>query len=176
MDRKLIFTFVVILAVVAGIGTAVLVTAWTNPSGNPPTGSGNLSGLIGYFATSTCPTGWSEVTAARGRYIVGLPASGSVSSTVGTALSNSENRAVGQHTHTASDSGHTHNGADVHFAASVDNPGYQVPVIGSSWAGWYSTTNQMTIHAGYANITVDAAGTTAGTNAPYIQFIVCQKS
>ncbi len=172
MDKKLILTFVVILAITAGIGVAVFVTAWTNPSGNPPTGSGSgfssvPQGGILYFATSTCPTGWSEVTAARGRYVVGLPSGGSVSSTAGTALSNSENRAVGQHTHTASDSGHSH---DIGVKYGVGN-GYEIVqgVDPGGGAGLRSTQSATT------GITVNASGTTAGTNAPYIQFLVCQK-
>ena len=130
-----------------------LVWGWTNPSANPPSGSGTLSGAIMYFATSTCPTGWSEVTAARGRYIVGLPASGSVSSTVGTALTNSENRAVGQHNHSMSGAG---------------NPMRSIP-----------GPNLVPLGSGHSFTTMgntDNAGSVAGTNAPYIQFLVCQKT
>lgn len=150
MDRKLILTFVAVLAITAGIGVAILVTAWTNPSGNPPTGSGSLSGAIMYFAASTCPTGWSEVTAARGRYIVGLPASGSVSSTVGTALTDQENRPAGQHTH----------------SVTVKWPFGGGDFGSGSYANFSETSRT----------TDSGSGLVAGTNAPYIQFIVCQKT
>jgi hypothetical protein len=41
-----------------------------------------------------CPAGWSEVTVLRGRAVVGLPASGAVNATVGTALPNQGTRSV----------------------------------------------------------------------------------
>lgn len=68
------------------------------------------SALTAYFPDS-CPSGWSEYTDARGRYIVGLPSGGDKEGTVGTALSDKQDRAVGQHNHTFSGSAlatHTH--------------------------------------------------------------------
>lgn len=38
--------------------------------------------------TGACPAGWTEFTAAQGRFIVGVPAAGSVGGTVGTAMAN----------------------------------------------------------------------------------------
>jgi len=58
------------------------------------------SGAVMFFNLAACPTGWSDATAARGRYLVGLPANGTIAGSVGTALSDQENRPVGQHTHT----------------------------------------------------------------------------
>mgnify|MGYP001421715210 CR=1 FL=1 len=46
------------------------------------------AGTIAFYAQTICPAGWSEVTALRGRAVVGLPAGGMVSATVGTALPN----------------------------------------------------------------------------------------
>lgn len=55
------------------------------------------SGAIIYFNGATCPTGWSEVTAARGRAVVGMPGSaGTLAGTVGTAFTDLEDRT---HTH-----------------------------------------------------------------------------
>ncbi len=68
------------------------------------------SDLIGYFPSS-CPSGWAEYTGARGRYIVGTPSGGDMADTVGSALTNKEDRSVGQHNHTFSGSAlstHTH--------------------------------------------------------------------
>lgn len=68
------------------------------------------SALTAYFPDS-CPSGWSEYTSARGRYIVGLPSGGTKEGTQGTALSNVQNRPVGQHNHSFSGSAlgtHTH--------------------------------------------------------------------
>jgi hypothetical protein len=63
------------------------------------------------FFVEACPSGWSEYTGLRGRYPVGVPSGGSILGTVGTAMTNQESRAVGQHTHTFSSSAlstHTH--------------------------------------------------------------------
>jgi hypothetical protein len=65
------------------------------------------------FVEGACPAGWAEFTQAAGRTIVGLPAGGTLLGTVGTPLSNGENRA---HTHpvdfpshtSSSQAGHTH--------------------------------------------------------------------
>ena len=64
------------------------------------------------FFVEACPDGWSEYTALRGRYTVGTPSGGDITSAVGTALSNDEDRQTGQHTHTFSGSAlsaHGHN-------------------------------------------------------------------
>ena len=76
----------VIVIVIVIIITAVAVKAFTGPSQSPPNGDVTLttvpSGMVMYTVSSACPTGWTEFTAARGRYIVGVPSGGTVSSTV----------------------------------------------------------------------------------------------
>lgn len=57
------------------------------------------TGIMLYSKNGVCPAGWVEHTDARGRYIVGLVSGGTLSATVGTPLTNSENRIVGQHNH-----------------------------------------------------------------------------
>lgn len=54
------------------------------------------SGAVMYFDLPACPEGWSELVAARGRSLVGLPSGGTAGGTVGAPLGNLENRA---HTH-----------------------------------------------------------------------------
>ena len=56
--------------------------------------SGTPSGAIMFFNLASCPSGWTELTAARGRYLVGLTSGGTLAGTAGTALTNLENRAV----------------------------------------------------------------------------------
>jgi hypothetical protein len=56
--------------------------------------------MIVHVSTPGCPTGWTELTAARGRYLVAKPSAGTLGGTVGTALTDQENRDVGQHAHT----------------------------------------------------------------------------
>ena len=82
-------------------------TQWDGVSGVP---SGAIIGFEG-----ACPTGWTEFMAGQGRYFVGLPSgSSNIGTTVGTVLSDLENRAVGQHNHGGTlfaSSTHTHTSA-----------------------------------------------------------------
>jgi hypothetical protein len=75
---------------------------------NLPVVAGVPSGAVMFFNLGSCPAGWTELTAARGRYIVALPAGGTLGGTDGTPLSDLEDRPVGQHTHTITDPGHVH--------------------------------------------------------------------
>lgn len=108
-------------------------------------------GAIMFFNAPVCPAGWSELASARGRYIVGLPNAGTLGATMGLALSDLENRPVGRHTHTITSiaGGKGSNGGTSANSAVGDPAG---------------------------NITTNAAGAVAGTNAPYIQLLVCQKN
>ena len=152
---------------------------WQTPSGVP-------SGVIAFMA-GACPSGWTEYTAARGRYVVGVPSGGTVSGTVGTALTNQENRAVGQHTHTFS-------GAALavhdHAAQAMDEAGDNVSPVGQLPArsnngdlNYKDVTPNVVMHtnvivaasAGTPAGTNANAGSVAGTNAPYIQLTACQK-
>jgi hypothetical protein len=150
------------------------------------TPSGVPSGVIAFMA-GACPSGWSEYTAARGRYVVGVPSGGTVSGTVGTALTNQENRAVGQHTHTFSGSALATHG---HSAKAMDEAGDTVSPVGRFPArsstgdlNYKGNTPTVVMHS---NVVVAAsagtpagtnanAGSVAGTNAPYIQLTACQK-
>jgi len=121
------------------------------------------SNAVMFFATSTCPSGWTEFTDGRGRYIVGVPSSGTLAGTVGTALTNLENRPVGQHTHTINDPGHTHSGDTNLYGSGSDAGG------GDSYMWWGLGESN-------SGVSINASGTVAGTNAPYIQYLICQKS
>ncbi len=76
------------------------------------------SGMIAFFAGSACPSGWTEYTAARGRAIVGLVASGTAAGTVGTALTDKQDKT---HTHTGPSHTHTYSTVIAH-THSVDPP------------------------------------------------------
>ncbi|HUS29708.1 MAG TPA: hypothetical protein VMZ53_14490 [Kofleriaceae bacterium] len=72
------------------------------------------TGAVMMFDLDTCPAGWTALDAARGRAIVGVPAGGTRGGTVGTALSDVEDRAhshsVGPFSTTTSSAGnHVHN-------------------------------------------------------------------
>ena len=64
--------------------------------------------LVAYRASGqSTPSGWSEYTSARGRMIVGLPASGTDGGTVGTALTDEQDKTkTGSHTHTGPSHSH----------------------------------------------------------------------
>ena len=134
------------------------------------------TGAVMFFNLTTCPTGWSAFTSATGRYIVG--ATSSIGSTVGTALSNLQNRsdvAPHGHTATASQPAHLHgvdggnpwkSGAN---GGNWNNVGWIVPgtyMFGVDTTG--SATPSITV-------TVSSAGSN-NTNAPYVQLQACQKN
>ncbi len=73
--------------------------------GNIVGGVGVPSRLIAFWTSSTPPAGWVEYTAARGRFIVGVPSGGTIAGTVGTALTNLQDK-----THTHTGPSHTHTG------------------------------------------------------------------
>ncbi len=132
------------------------------------------AGLVSFFNLAACPSGWTELTAARGMYIVGLPAAGTLAGTSGTALTNLESRPVGQHNHTISitDPGHRHTAWPNPGDGNGNNSGGVTfgCCMGSAQTNWTSTTT--------TGITASAAnsGSVAGTNAPYIQLLACEKS
>lgn len=125
-----------------------------------------LSGIIAPFAT-TCPTGWTEYTSARGRYIVGTPLSGTIAGTAGTALTNLEDRAVGQHNHGVTDPGHGHSLSGVR--TSADGGGGTGDAAGQGG-------NTASVTSNTTGISINNSGSVAGTNAPYIQLTYCQKT
>jgi hypothetical protein len=130
-------------------------------------------GIIAAFNSTTCPAGWIEFTAARGRYMVGLPSGGTLGGTDGTALSDLEDRPVGQHNHTTIDPGHMH-GTQSYYPGWNSGAGYGYQFtysetdvqITSSYNGAAQATT---------GITINKSGLVPGTNAPYIQLIYCQK-
>ncbi len=136
--------------------------------GQPGTAS-SPAGAVSFFNLAACPSGWTELVAARGRYIVGLPAGGALAGTVGTALTNLENRPVGQHTHAVNDPGHTHEFALSRGETDAAGTAYDRAALAGS-TQFHSTLPAQT------GITINPAGSVAGTNAPYIQLRVCQKS
>jgi len=60
------------------------------------------TGAIMAFNLPSCPTGWANLTSAEGRYIVGMPQGGTLAASIGTALSDGEDRSTDLHTHDTS--------------------------------------------------------------------------
>ena len=127
-------------------------------------GAGVPAGFVGFFNLSVCPTGWSELTAAKGRYLVGLPSGGTLAGTKGTALSNLEDRPVGQHNHTVNDPGHGHS----YHKSVVGGGSFISGALDTSAANVDTTTNP-------TGISINNSGIVSGTNAHYLQLLVCQK-
>jgi len=124
------------------------------------------SGAVMFFNLSSCPSGWSPLPGAAGRYLVGLPAGGALGATVGYALTPQENRPVGRHTHGVVDPGHSHN----------------IDLRDGTWGGGYADdagsgddTSDTTTGTSHTNISISEGGSVPGTNAPYMQLLVCQK-
>lgn len=63
---------------------------------------GSLTNLVAYTSAGSALSGWTEYTAARGYFIVGLVSGGVNLGTVGTALTNQQNIS---HSHTVSATG-----------------------------------------------------------------------
>ncbi len=139
------------------------------------TGAGGIpSGMIAPF-DAACPTGWTEYTAAQGRYIVGLPSGGTLSGTVGTALTNLENRAVGQHTHSVTDPGHLHGPGTLKHMHGWNVTGGNSGSVSSDSLGAATGGMSGNTASNTTGITIANSGTVAGTNAPYVQLRWCKK-
>ena len=108
-----------------------------------------------------CPTGWTEYTAGRGRYIVGNPSGGTLGSTVGTALTDSENRAVGQHEHDLR----------LHISGQESSL-YGLQATSGNFGDRVAVDDTVSPGLNYSSAT---NGSVVGTNAPYIQLTWCQK-
>jgi hypothetical protein len=140
--------------------------------------------ILFYDVSSSCPAGWTEVTATRGRVIVGLPSGGTLAGTVGTALTNLATRTVTTvpvHAHAGTGLTVPASGSHSH-TAEFDNVGETTPrnYISVIWS--VSDPPEVTTAAAGAH-THTITGTTASTGGasvdvtmPYIQLLVCRKS
>ncbi len=129
------------------------------------------SGMVSFFKLSACPTGWTQDPDSVGRYVVGANSSYTINATGGTALTNNENRTVGQHNHGVTDPAHTHNPPEGSSAFLVQQGGV------ANYAGGGNPVNPGAGLTGPAStgVTINNEGSVAGTNAPYIQYLVCVK-
>ncbi|MCL4339430.1 hypothetical protein M1271_07135 [Patescibacteria group bacterium] len=135
--------------------------------------TGIPSGMVAFFNLSSCPSGWTDLTASYGgRYVVANPSGGTLAATVGTALSNTENRPTGQHTHSINDPGHSHLWYAGSGSGSSGCGGHPIYNYNYSCVGWQSGY----IAGATTGITINNAGSVAGTNAPYVQLLACQKN
>ena len=146
-------------------------------------GDSTPSGTIAYFDLTTCPAGWSEVPAAKGRYLVGTQNSANKNLTVGQPLGDGENRAIGLHSHGVYDPGHAHGVYDpghAHWGNFSGGWGWTHNGGGSNAGVYWHTTEYSTtgigIYGSGTGIGIYNAGSAPGTNAPYIEFLTCRKN
>lgn len=124
------------------------------------------------------PTGWAEATGVRGRTVVGMPASGTVAGTVGTALTDRQDL---QHRHTIT---HAHGLAE---NGTTDNTGANTAPVYKNEASnselWQGGNSGGTAYAKVTSNTGDTntantgyVAITAGGGMPYVQFPAMEKS
>jgi hypothetical protein len=124
--------FILGLALILVLGIYPIVQSRT-PAQAPDADDGVPAGAVMFFNATSCPTGWAELTDARGRYLVGLtdPAIWPPGAMVGTALSNEEERLlVGRHDHNVTDNGHTHRVHDPGHGHSLTDPEHTHVIVG----------------------------------------------
>ena len=155
-------------------------------------GGGSVpSGAVMFFNISSCPSGWTELTSARGRVIEGLPSGGTLAGTKGTALTNLGARSitdVPSHNHSVdppntglsiNNSGnHNHNTG---IRESYGTDGMNRYASGASNGGSiYTSSGGSHNHSGSVDIGQFGSGYTGSGSVdvtmPYIQLLACQKS
>ncbi len=137
-----------------------------------------LTGIAGvptntvvFYNGTSCPSGWSELTAARGRTVVGLPLSGTATGTVGTALTNLGTRTITDvpaHTHpvdpsatnTSSAGDHTHSGTESSHTHTIPSGNCGQPYGVNAF--WYCSnadaSNPYNTSGGSGSITINSGG------------------
>ncbi|MFK7985495.1 MAG: hypothetical protein AB8I08_05650 [Sandaracinaceae bacterium] len=153
------------------------------------------SGAVMYFNASTCPAGWTELEAARGRTVVGMNGSaGTLAGTVGTALADMENR---DHTHTtniasvttSSTGSHNHqwllNGTTTYNSSgsgmiAVPPIPLQVGTLQTTRLNPVSSSDYYTDNDGTHTHTLNPPATASSASStsdvvPYLQLLVCQR-
>lgn len=128
------------------------------------TGAPVPSGAVTFVNLPACPAGWSPLVAAQGHYVVGLSPGGTLLGTPTapySPLTDRENRPVGAHAHAITDPGHRHG----YEGAVPSSSG-----TGNSQAGYQHRDTDPAV----TGVTIQSTGP-VGTNAPYVQLLVCQK-
>ena len=134
------------------------------------------AGAVSFFNLANCPSGWSELTTARGRYLVGMPSGGTLAGTAGSALTDQENRVVGQHSHGLSTDSHNHDyAAGWAYNDAADGGSVRRPLFDFKPAD-ASVPDVSALQSASGTHSVLSAGAVTGTNAPYLQLLSCEKN
>jgi hypothetical protein len=140
-----------------------------------------VAGLVAFFNLAACPTGWTEVTGARGRTVVGLPSGGTLSGTVGTAMTNLSGRTISTVT------SHTHDVGSLSLVSTTHTHDFTsgAPAAGTSFPGRHPTTDNSALGTAatddththtLSGSTSSAGDATVEVSTPYIQFLICRKT
>jgi len=148
-------------------------------------------GTIMYFNMTNCPAGWKEpethfvggtTSTAAGRSLVGFTTTSPLADIglmVGKALNDMENRPVGEHSHEVIDDGHEHSyktrrGTKDELSKEGENN--MVKCQGVSDDEWDCTNFERNSSGTTVSVKVSGIpGAVAGTPAPYIQLMICEK-
>jgi hypothetical protein len=149
-------------------------------------GGGVASGSILLIDAGSCPTGFTEVTAARGRFVVGTPNGGTVAGTAGSAMTDLQNPSVtptftgsALSTHQHAESWAAQNGprsaaSEIYGLAAAQNVNWNELSVGATGVNNIAASLTSAVSAGTPAGTVSAV---AGNSiAPYIQLVFCKKT
>ena len=141
------------------------------------------SGAVVFFNLTTCPTGWIELTEARGRVAVGLPTGGTLAGLIGTAMNDMGSRTISdvpRHTHGVNDPGHGHQirSRNDEFNCSGDGSGlFEVAKCRDNGFFTWNEIRGMGAMNRTTRIAINSAGlSSVDVTIPYIQLLVCQKN
>ncbi|WNM61343.1 hypothetical protein [Candidatus Nitrospira neomarina] len=134
----------VLIAVVAGFLAGSNAIA-TNPSGT----DGTPSGMVAFFTTASCPTGWSVATNVQGRAVVAVQKSSDSGVMVGTPLQD------------MTAPGHVHS-----YKTDLTLPNKHAALATGEKDYAYAKSGTYTISGDVQEAT---------SNLPFIQLVVCQK-
>jgi hypothetical protein len=142
------------------------------------------SGMVAFFASAICPSGWTEYLPAKGRVVLALPSGGTVGATQGTALANQGTRTitdVPSHAHvidppavvTSVNGEHNHHiGEFEAWGGGDDGPGWHWGGGGGRWTDPAGDHNHLVdIPAFWSSGTGSAS---VDVTMPYIQLTPCQ--
>lgn len=136
------------------------------------------AGAIIFYNGTSCPSGYTIVSGARGRMIVGLPASGTLAGTVGSALTNLATRTittVAAHTHTGGTYQADSGGAHTHTVPGSNTVGGEQNVV-SPIGGDSRATSGGNIGTHTATGSSASSGSASvDVTMPYIQYLICSK-
>ncbi len=138
------------------------------------------AGAVMFFDDTSCPMGWTELTAARGRAVVGLPSGGTLNGILGTALANLENRS---HSHSVDPATfNTGNGGSHNHTTGEPTHKGGVGLTTGSFLIFYGEDDHLhnISTGGSHNHSVNVPNTTSSNAStddviPYIQLLTCKK-